>query len=148
MKLQYSHDLPLSKEFAFETLIDPLNLQKMLPGCESFECTGKNSYAFSNKVMFGPIEELYTATLELIDINRPDAIRVIVIADGTVGGVRAEAKVTFKGISNGTKVVVVGEAELKGFLGSLGSAFIEETASNLLEKLFSSLKYKTKIYDK
>ena len=148
MKLQYSHDLPLPKESAFETLIDPLNLQKMLPGCESFECTGENSYAFSNKVMFGPIEELYTATLELIDINRPDAIRVIVIGDGTVGGIRAEAKVTFKGISNGTKVVVDGEAELKGFLGGLGSVFIEETASNLLEKLFSSIKYKTTIYDK
>ena len=53
MKIHYSHKLPVSKQIAFETILDPENLQNVIPGSESFEQNSDNCYSISSKVEFG-----------------------------------------------------------------------------------------------
>ena len=65
MKLQYSHDLPLPKESAFETLIDPLNLQNLLPGCESFEKSSDATFEASATNQIGPMNATFSGKINL-----------------------------------------------------------------------------------
>ena len=148
MKIDYSHELPLSKQFAFETLIDSQNLQNIVPGCESIEYVGENSYLISSKVEFGPITGLYTSTIELTEINKPDMFRLIATGKGTGGSMKGEVTIIFKELPKTTEVVVNGNAEVTGFVATLGQTFLEKATITLLEKFFNSLKYKTKQYDK
>ena len=148
MKIDYSHELPLSKQFAFETLIDPHNLRNIVPGCESFEYLGENSYLISSKVEFGPITGLYKSTMELIEINKPDMFQLIATGEGTGGSMKGELTIMFKEFPKTTQVVVNGNAEVTGFVATLGETLLERATITLLEKFFNSLKYNTKTYDK
>jgi carbon monoxide dehydrogenase subunit G len=44
--------------------------------------------------------------------------------------------------------VVNGNAEVTGFVATLGETLLERATITLLEKFFNSLKYNTKTYDK
>jgi len=142
MKIHYSHELPVSKHIAFETIIDPENLQNVIPGCESFETSSHNCYLISSKLTFGGIQGFYKSKLEIIDIKQPNSLRLILAGKGTGATIRGEGIMVFNTLPRVTEVVVDGDIKVTGFAAALGQSIISGGAKVLLKQFFSSLKYK------
>tara|TARA_B100001013_G_C24612739_1_gene443881 strand:+ start:74 stop:508 length:435 start_codon:yes stop_codon:yes gene_type:complete len=143
MKIHYSHKLPVSKQIAFETILDPENLQNVIPGSESFEQNSDNCYSISSKVEFGIVNGLYKSTLEIIDIKQPNSLRLIVASEGTGGSLRGEGTMVFNSLPGITEVVVDGDAKVTGFAATIGQSLLGEAVKALLKQFFDSLNYKT-----
>ena len=143
MKIHYSHELPVSRHIAFETIMDPENLQNVIPGSESFEQNSENCYSISSKVEFGIINGLYKSTLEIIDVKQPHSLRLIVASEGTGGSLQGEGTMVFNNLLDITQVVVDGEAQVTGFVATIGPSLLSEAVKVLLKQFFDSLKYKT-----
>ena len=143
MKIHYSHKLSVSKLIAFETILDPKNLQNVIPGSESFEQNSDNCYSISSKVEFGIVTGLYKSTLEIIDIKQPNSLRLIVASEGTGGSLQGEGTMVFNSLPGITEVVVDGDVLVTGFAATIGQSFLGEAIKALLKQFFESLKYKT-----
>jgi len=141
MKIQYSHELPVSKHIAFDAITDPNNLQNVIPGCESFEISSPNCYLISSKLKFGSIQGVYKSKLEIIDINQPDSLRLTLNAKGTGARIQGEVTMIFNTLPGVTQVVVEGYVKVAGFAAIAGQNILSGAANVLLKQFFSSLKY-------
>ena len=144
MKIQYSHELPVSKHIAFDAIIDPNNLQNVVPGCESFEISSLNSYLISSKLKFGNIQGVYKCKLEVIDIRHPDSLRLTLNAKGTGARIQGEVTMIFNTLPAVTEVVVEGYVKVPGFAAIAGQNILSGAANVFLKQFFSSLKYSNK----
>jgi carbon monoxide dehydrogenase subunit G len=78
MKIEGTHELQAEPQRVYDTLIDPIVLQRCIPGCERLEKTGENSYSMTLKAGVGSIKGVFTGNVRLEDLNPPRHFRLIV----------------------------------------------------------------------
>ena len=79
----YTFNAPASKVWA--ALTDPKALSTCIPGCQSLEATGDDTYKASLNMSFGPISGRYDATIAMSNQNPHQSFRLSLQAKGPLG---------------------------------------------------------------
>ncbi len=126
---------PRSKVWRFIT--DPEVMGPCIPGCESIEVTGPNTYLAKVQVKLGPIKTRFNLEVELIEEVEPD--RVISRTRGEEGSrasiVSAENVLRLSNAdSGGTEIYYRSEVAITGRLGKYGHGVMKKVAKKLSDK--------------
>jgi len=88
MKIEGTQELHTPRERVYAALTDPQVLQRCIPGCESLEKTGDDSYAVTIKAGIGAIKGIFKGNVRLEDMRAPEHYRIVVDGKGGPGFVK------------------------------------------------------------
>src|SRR5947209_18556466 len=104
MKLSLSSIVPSSREKVFAALVDPVVLQRCIPGCESLTTIGPDAYAATLKVGVAGLKGTYTGTASITNRQPPDSLTLSVDRKGGPGFVRGSAVLALTVEGKGTRI--------------------------------------------
>lgn len=139
MKIQGTHQINLDRERVFSALIDPIILQRCIPGCESLEQTGDNAYLATMKAGVGAVKGTFKGHVRLEDVQVPTHYKMIVDGKGTPGFVKGTGDFDLSDSDGATAIAYSGEMQVGGVIASVGQRMIEAAAKMLAAKFFSEL---------
>jgi carbon monoxide dehydrogenase subunit G len=113
-------------------LLTPARLRQCLPGCESFEATGPDTYGATLRLGVGFLKGTYTGSIRVAERRFPEHLELVVYGGGALGSLEAQGVVTFRDLgSERTEVTYDGEALVGGRVAMLGEGLIRATAERL-----------------
>lgn len=129
-----------TREEVFNVLLDPKALAKVIPGCESLQAVGENSYETSVSISIGLIKATYQATVVLSEIDRPHSLCLSGEGKSSLGGAVGEGvlKLT-ESPEGGTVLHYEYSAEVNGKVAAVGGRMLEGAAKIVLGQLFEQL---------
>ena len=139
MKIHGTHSISVSRERVFAALIDPQILQRCIPGCESLEQTGDNTYIATMKAGVGAVKGTFKGHVRLEDIQSPSHYRMMVDGKGGPGFVKGTGEFDLAESDGATAIAYTGEMQVGGVIASVGQRMIEAAAKMLAAKFFSEL---------
>lgn len=139
MKITGERVISAPRDQVWAALNDPEVLRKSIPGCESFDRTGDNSYRATVVSRIGPIQAKFQGNVTLSELDPPKGYRIS--GEGTggaAGGAKGGARVALEPVSaNTTRLTYDVDAQVSGKLAQLGSRLIESTATMMAGQFFS-----------
>lgn len=139
MKIQGTHQINAAIESVFAALVDPKVLQRCIPGCESLEQTGENTYVATMKAGVGAVKGTFKGTVRLEDIQVPSHYRMIVEGKGGPGFVKGTGDFHLAANDDATAITYTGDMQVGGVIAGVGQRMIEAAAKMLAGKFFSEL---------
>jgi uncharacterized protein len=143
MKIEGTQKIDAPRERIFAALIDPVTLQKCIPGCEQMEKTGDNQYSAKLTAGVGPVKGVFTATVSLQNIVTPEHYKLVVEGKGQPGFVKGSGELHLKEAGGATEILFTGEVNVGGLIASVGQRMIQATANLLAARFFKSLEAET-----
>jgi len=144
MKIEGSYKIEAPRGRIFAALIDPIILQKCIPGCEQMEKTGDNRYNARLTAGVGPVKGVFTATVALEEITSPEHYKLVVEGKGQPGFVKGSGSLELKDSSGATEIQYTGEVNVGGLIASVGQRMIQATANLLAGRFFKTLESEMK----
>jgi CO/xanthine dehydrogenase FAD-binding subunit/carbon monoxide dehydrogenase subunit G len=132
--------LPLAR--VWEGILDPLVLQRCIPGCENMQALGAHRYAATVKVGIGPVSARFQTQIALTDLRPPDAAGLAACSmrfEGQAGGLghgQGTAKVRLGQAGQGTQLDWQARTQVSGRIAQFGNRLIEATAHKLSDQFF------------
>ena len=139
MKIDGIHKIDAPREQLFDLLTNPLQLQKIIPGCEQMEKTGDDQYDARLSVGIGPIKGVFNAKVALKDLRRPEHYALTMEAKGQAGFVNGSGSLDLVDDGGTTTVHFTGEINVGGLLASVGQRLIQSAGKMMAERFFTSL---------
>ncbi|MFC7050954.1 CoxG family protein [Emcibacter nanhaiensis] len=140
MKITGENEIPATKAEVWEAINDPEILAKCIPGCESMERIGENSFKAKVTNRIGPVTASFEGQVELSDLNPPHSYTLSGAGSaGSMGNAKGAAKVTLTETEVGTKLSYDVDAEVTGKIAQLGGRLIQSTANMLAGQFFKKL---------
>lgn len=143
MKIEGTQKISAPRERVFDALIDPAVLQKCIPGCEQMEKTGENQYRAKLSAGVGPVKGVFTATVSLEDLRRPENYRLVMEGKGQPGFVKGSGELQFAEEGEATSVRYSGDISVGGLLASVGQRMVQSAANMMAGKFFAALQSET-----
>ncbi|MFL6228541.1 MAG: SRPBCC family protein [Pyrinomonadaceae bacterium] len=140
MKIEGTHELRAPRERVFAALLDPLVLQRCIPGCEQLERTGENSYAATLRAGVGAIKGVFKGTVRIEDVRAPEHYRITVEGKGQPGFVKGAGDLDLE--ARGEELTVIkyaGDLQAGGTLASVGQRMIQGAAKMTATQFFTAL---------
>ncbi len=122
----------------WKALLDPAILAQCIPGCDSLEPTGNDSY----QVVMTTGVAAVRGTVSLRDRQEPSSYRLIVEGKGGPGFVRGEVTVTLTEETGKTVVQVAGDGQVGGILVLIGQQVLQPAARQLMNRFVDCLRKK------
>lgn len=139
MKIHGTHQIQAVRARVFAALIDPQVLQRCIPGCESLEKTGDNTYVATMKAGIGPVKGTFKGHVSLDDMRPPEHYRMIVDGKGAPGFVKGAGDFNLTDVNGATEIAYVGDMQVGGVIAGVGQRMVEAAAKMLAGKFFSEL---------
>ncbi len=139
MKIHGTHQIQAPRDRVFAALIDPHVLQHCIPGCESLEQTGDNTYVATMKAGVGPVKGTFKGHVSLDDVQPPAHYRMVVDGKGGPGFVKGTGDFDLSESDGATAIAYVGEMQVGGVIAGVGQRMVEAAAKMLAGKFFSEL---------
>jgi uncharacterized protein len=139
MELANTRIVPASPPAVWSALNDPATLAACLPGCESFERTGDDSYKVVMAARVGPVSAKFTGNMTMTDIDAPNGYTLRFEGQGGAAGfARGEARVTLapEGEQH-TSLTYAAKAQVGGKLAQIGSRLVDGAAAKLVDDFFA-----------
>ncbi len=133
MDLTEHYTLPISQQRAWEALNDTTILRVSIPGCDSIEADGDNTFALSMSASVGPVKVSFKGRMRLIDIDAPRTYTIVF--EGRTGTGTAHVTLEPAG-DTATKLSYTASAQVGGKLAQIGSRFIDGAARRLAGEFF------------
>jgi carbon monoxide dehydrogenase subunit G len=127
------------QDLVWETLLDPEVLAAVLPGCEKLELVGEDEYEGDLKIKVGPVQGNFSAKVNLVDIQHPDAYTMKVDGRGAPGFVKATGHMRLAAAGEQTTLSYDGQAQVGGKLASVGQRLIESSAKAIIKQTMDGL---------
>ncbi len=123
----------------WRALNDPDVLRQSIPGCESFEKTGENSYKATVVSKIGPIQAKFSGNVTLSELDPPNGYRISGEGSGgAAGSAKGGARVRLEPVTaDTTRLSYDVDAQVSGKIAQLGSRLIESTANMMAGQFFS-----------
>jgi len=139
MEMNVENTIAVSKQKVWEALNDPEILRESIPGCESFEETGENSFNARITAKVGPVKARFDFVITLSDIDSPNGYTINGKGQGGAAGfANGSAAVSLRDEGASTILAYRAEAHVGGKLAQLGSRLIDGTANKLAAEFFSN----------
>ena len=136
----YTFDAP--RQAVWDLLIDPTVVADCMPGCETFEPTGEDTYRATLTVGVGAITGRYEGTVAIVDKQAPSSYRLIVDGTGRAGFARGEAEIVLTDQQGRTLVDVVGHVQVGGTVARVGQRLLGSVSKLMMDRFFACLRKK------
>ncbi len=141
MELKGNQHIRRKQADVWAALNDPSILQGCIPGCESFEPAGENTYQILMSVSVGPVKAKFKGKLVLADVVPPQSYALTFEGSGGAAGFgRGSAKVSLAPTATGTDLSYSTQAQVGGKLAQVGSRLIDGVARKMADEFFSRFK--------
>ncbi len=139
MKIEGTHELRAPRERVYAALIDPQVLRRCIPGCESLEKAGANSFAATMKAGVGAIKGVFKGNLRLEDMRPPEHYRIVVDGKGALGFVKGAGEFDLEERGDFTVIAYTGEVQVGGTIAGVGQRMIQAAAKLMASQFFTEL---------
>jgi uncharacterized protein len=138
MELTESHTLPVPQQRAWEALNDTAILKVCIPGCESIEADGENTYAVALTAAVGPVKARFKGRMQLADIDAPRSYTIQFEGQGGAAGFgKGDARVTLEAAGDdATTLNYTASAQVGGKLAQIGSRLVDGAARKIAAEFF------------
>ena len=137
------HTLPLPMARVWEGLLDPLVLQRCIPGCASMQALGEHRYTATVKVGIGPVSAQFQTRIALSDLRPPDGSGMAACSlrfDGQAGGLghgQGTAQIRLSQAGPATRLDWHANTRVSGRIAQFGNRLIDATAHKLSDEFFT-----------
>ena len=139
MKIHGTHQIAAARDRIFAALTDPQILQHCIPGCESLEKSGDETYVATMKAGIGSVKGTFKGNVRLEDIQPPSHYRMIVDGKGGPGFVKGTGEFDLSESDGQTSIAYTGDMQVGGVIASVGQRMVEAAAKMLAAKFFNEL---------
>jgi len=131
--------IPASRQHVWAVLNDPAVLQRHMPGCESLEATGPDTYEAVLKIGVAAIKGTYKATLRISDRVEPASYRLHVEGSGKPGFVKGSGSVALEEQEGGTRLTYQGDLRVGGLIARVGQRLLGSISERMTREFFEGL---------
>jgi uncharacterized protein len=139
VKLTLSSLVPAHQDRVFAALVDPVILQRCIPGCESLVEIGPDVYEATMKVGVAGLKGTYKGKATIRDRQPPNALTLAFEGKGGPGFMRGTAAIVLTADGDTTRVASDAEVQVGGLIAAVGSRLVESAAKKLADDFFSRL---------
>lgn len=139
MKIAGDYRFEGPQDLVWDTLMDPVVLASVLPGCEKLEQTGDNEYQGALEIKIGPVQGKFMGKVQLEDIQKPDSYTMKVNGQGASGFVNATGHLALAPENGQTRVTYEGDANVGGRLAAVGQRLVESSAKAIIKQSLDGL---------
>ena len=130
-----------SRESVWLALNDTAILQQAMPGCESFEKTGENTFEAKLVTKIGPVKSRFKFDVSLSDLDPPRGYTISGAGQGGAAGfAKGAATVTLSEQEGATVLAYHVQANVGGKLAQLGARLIDGVAKKMADDFFENFK--------
>jgi carbon monoxide dehydrogenase subunit G len=140
VKLEGSYVFEAPRERVWALLMSPESLKQCIPGCESLEADGEDSFKAVMKVGVASIRGTYNGRVRMTDKQEPDSYTLNVEGSGGPGFVRGAAKVTLTADGENTRLMVDADGQVGGTVAGVGQRMLGGVAKMLMNQFFECLR--------
>jgi carbon monoxide dehydrogenase subunit G len=139
MTLTTSSLVSAPRDRVFAALVDPETLRRVIPGCESLEATGADTYEAKLKIGVAGMNGVYTGHAAVRDKNPPDSLTLAFDGKGGPGFVRGTAAVSLADENGSTRITSRADVQVGGLIAAVGSRLVEAASRKLSDEFFTRL---------
>jgi 2-furoyl-CoA dehydrogenase large subunit len=136
---QGTNSVPASPQAVWETLLDPVRLAAVIPGCHALERIGDNAYRAEVSLGVGPVRGRFIANVALSDMTPPTATTIAGGLDGPLGAAQGSGRVRLTAEGAGTRVDYDYEIEISGKVAAVGGRMLEGATRVIVGQFFQRL---------
>lgn len=138
MKLNGTHKFKANSTRVFNAILDPVVLQKCIPGCESVSLLDATRLQVNVTVPLPGLKGAYAVIVNLLQRQDPNLIVLGVKRQGRGGSIDATANLNIADEADGALLTYDANAELSGaigIVGTVGKPFVNSTLNSIFENL-------------
>ena len=129
------------RDTVWAALNDTSILQQAMPGCESFDATGENTFEAKLVTKIGPVKAKFKFDVELSDLDPPNGYTISGAGQGGAAGfAKGSASVTLSEQDGATLLAYNVQANVGGKLAQLGARLIDGVAKKMADEFFENFK--------
>lgn len=137
MQLKGEYQIPAARERVWAMLNDADVLRACIPGCESLEADGPDSFKAKVTSKIGPVKATFNGAVTLSNRNPPESYTITGEGKGGVAGfARGGADIHLAEDGDGTVLTYTADAQVGGKLAQIGGRLIESTARKMADQFF------------
>jgi carbon monoxide dehydrogenase subunit G len=137
MEMSGEQLIPAPQKAVWDALNDPEMLKACVPGCESIELLGENTYQVLMVARVGPVSAKFKGKLTLSDIKPPDSYSIAFEGQGGPAGfAKGGAQVRLSPEDGKTKLAYDVKASVGGKLAQIGSRLVDAAAKKVADDFF------------
>jgi len=124
----------------WNALNDPVVLKDCLPGCQSFDPSGENSFEVVMIAKVGPVKATFKGEVTLSDVKPPESYRISGSGKGGVAGfAKGGAEVHLESIEDSAVTLMSYQvtASVGGKLAQIGSRLVTGAARKMANDFFT-----------
>jgi uncharacterized protein len=144
MKIAISSVIPAAREQVFAALIDPVVLQRSIPGCESLTAVAEDTFEATLKVGVAGLKGTYTGKAAIREKRPAESLTLSLEGKGGPGFVRGSAAIQLVSEGESTRVVCDADVQVGGLIAAVGSRLVEAAAKKLADDFFKQLSQELK----
>jgi carbon monoxide dehydrogenase subunit G len=142
MDISGSYTFDATPDRVWTLLMDPAVISSCIPGCDSFEPAGPDSYQVRLTVAMAAITGTYDGTVTLADQVRPTSYRLVAEGKGRPGFLNGSSEIRLRAEGATTVVDVTGTVQTGGPIARLGQRLIGGVSKMMLDRFFACLQSK------
>src|SRR5262245_20281543 len=139
MKIEGSHTIKAPRQLLYRLMINPEILLRCVPGCQSLEAAGDDSYKMTLKAGVGSIKGVFTGSIKLEEMREPEHYKMIVDAKGPAGFLKGEGLIDLTDHVEETLVNYTGETSVGGTIAGVGQRTVQSTAKMMAGQFFAAI---------
>ncbi|MBC9205737.1 carbon monoxide dehydrogenase [Roseomonas aerophila] len=138
MEMTGERRIEAPRDIVWQGLNDPEILRESIPGCESVDRTGPDSFQARVAVKLGPMGAKFSGKVQLTNINPPASYTIGGEGNGgAMGFAKGGADVALEEISpTETLLKYAVKAQVGGKMAQLGARLIDSTAKQMADQFF------------
>ncbi|HAR90232.1 MAG TPA: carbon monoxide dehydrogenase [Gammaproteobacteria bacterium] len=133
--------IEMPRDTVWAALNDTTILQQAMPGCESFDATGENTFEARLVTKIGPVKAKFKFDVELSDQDPPNGYTISGAGQGGAAGfAKGSASVSLTEQDGATLLAYNVQANVGGKLAQLGARLIDGVAKKMADEFFENFK--------
>ena len=125
----------------WNSVIDPVVLQRSIPGCISMVETIPGEYVMTLELKVAAVGGSFEGTVGLSEMDPPNSCVISVSGSGTLGTGTGTARVTISdGESDNANIAYEADGEVGGLVAGVGQRVLMGVAKYLVRQFFTALK--------
>lgn len=128
-----------SPQALWQTLLDPDQLAKAIPGCHAMRRVAPNRYEATLSLGVGAVRGKFDAQVELRDLVPPEAAVISGMLNGPLGSSHGRGSIRLAPEADGTRLEYDYEIEISGKVAAVGGRMLDGAARVLMSQFFQRL---------
>lgn len=137
MEIKGEYRIASDRQTVWDALNDPAVLQRCIPGCESLEKQGENSYSGKVAAAIGPVRAKFDTRITLENLNPPESYTLSgETKAGAAGFGRGSAQVHLAEQDGATLLTYTADFKVGGKLAQVGSRLVVGATRKTADEFF------------